>query len=283
MSKKSYKNDETSKLYYEILEVFDDKKYAKLAYDNNKIYTDNEPFPHIVLDEFLPQSIADTLANEYPTIDNQNTEFKFHSHENASRHFLDDARYFSRNFKLFSSALSSRSFLLFLEVLTGNKSLIPDPYYIGGGAMMTEKGGFLNIHVDFNWHQRLQAWRRCNILFYFTKDWKKEYKGNLELWTTDGKSKVKEIEPLFNRVVIFDTTNESYHGQPTKINTPENICRNVFSAFYYASTKNEKTDAIPHYTKYNAVENRKENEVALLNTSPYAESIINNYLKDLKK
>ena len=63
MSKKSYKNKETSKLYYEILEVFDDKKYAKLAYDNNKIYTDNEPFPHIVLDEFLPQSIADTLAN----------------------------------------------------------------------------------------------------------------------------------------------------------------------------------------------------------------------------
>jgi len=283
MLENSHTNEETSMINFDILEIFDDKKYAQLAYDNNKAYLENNPFPHIVFDNFLPQGIADTLANEYPNKEKKNTEFKFHNHANTSRHFLDDARYFSKNFKLFASAISSRSFLLFLEILTGNKSLISDPYFIGGGAMMTEKGGFLNIHVDFNWHQRLQAWRRCNVLFYLTEDWKKEYQGNLELWTTDGESKAKEIEPLFNRVVIFDTTNESYHGQPSKINTPDNIFRNVFSAFYYASTKNDKTDTAPHYTKYNKVDNIEKDIVVELDTSPYSEFIINDFLKDTTK
>ena len=264
-----------------ILEIFDDSKYAKLAFDNSKLYSSNDHFPHIVFDNFLPNDIAETLANEYPTTDNKKIDFKFHNHENTSRHFLDDSRFFSPNLKLFSSALSSRSFLLFLEILTGNKSLLPDPYFIGGGAMMSGNGGFLNIHVDFNWHQRLQVWRRCNILFYLTKDWNENYEGNLELWTTDGKAKVKEIEPPINRAVIFDTTNESYHGQPSKINTPDGIFRNVFSAFYYASTKNEKTDTVPHFTKYNTADERLD-RVAKLDTSPYSELIITDYLKDVR-
>ena len=41
-----------------ILEIFDNEKYAKLAYDSHELYRDNEPFPHIVLDDFLPLSIA---------------------------------------------------------------------------------------------------------------------------------------------------------------------------------------------------------------------------------
>ena len=121
--------------------------------------------------------------------------------------------------------------MLFLETLTGNEVLISDPYYLGVGAMITENGGYLNVHVDFNWHQKIQAWRKFNILFYLTPNWNDNYKGNLELWSTNGKSKVKEISPIFNRVVIFDTTSKSYHGQPEPINSPDNMPRRVFSAF----------------------------------------------------
>ena len=187
-----------------ILDIFNNEKYAKLAYDNSQLYKKNKPFPHIVFDDFLPQSIAKLISNEYPRVDEENnSNFKYHNHDNVSRHFLEDSRKFSSNLQLFSSAISSRSFLLFLETITGLKSLIPDPYFMGGGAMMTGNGGFLNVHVDFNWHQKLQAWRRCNVLFYLTEDWKSKYKGNLELWTKDGSQKVKEVEPIFNRVVIF--------------------------------------------------------------------------------
>lgn len=264
-----------------ILNTFNDEKYSKLAYKSCQLYKENKPFPHIVFDNFLPEITAEIISNEYPQVKNENLAFKFHNHQNVSRYFLEDTREFPNHLKLFSMAISSRSFLLFLETLTGIKALIPDPYFMGGGAMMTGNGGFLNVHVDFNWNQKIQAWRRCNALFYLTKDWRREYCGNLELWSTDGKSKIKEIEPLFNRVVIFDTTSKSYHGQPSKINTPDDIFRNIFSAFYYATEKNELIDSTPHFTKYNVTDERKHN-VANFKNSVYAEAITEDYLKNIK-
>jgi Rps23 Pro-64 3,4-dihydroxylase Tpa1-like proline 4-hydroxylase len=272
---------ETTKGEVSLLRVFDDEIYAKLAYENHHVYCKNEPYPHIVFDNFLPRPLAELISREFPKVKNRNSSFKYHNHDNVSRHFLEDTRYFSNNLKLFSAAISSRSFLLFLETLTGIKALLPDPYFMGGGAMMTGSGGFLNVHIDFNWHQKIQAWRRCNALFYFTENWMPEYSGNLELWSQDGSKKMKEIEPLFNRVVIFSTTSESYHGQPSKVQAPKDVYRNVFSAFYYATEKNEKIDSRPHYTKYNAIDNRVNN-TADFDTSPYTESITEDFLRNIR-
>lgn len=263
-----------------ILELFDDPCYAQIAFDNRHLYQANEPFPHIVLDNFLPQDVAELLAREYPNLNQKN--LKHHNHANTSRHFLEDSREFSYGLRLFSEAISSRSFLLFLETITGIRALLPDPYFMGGGAMMTGNGGFLNIHVDFNWHQKMQAWRRCNALFYLTKDWKVDYGGALELWSADGKQKIKQVDPIFNRVVIFSTTATSFHGQPGKVNAPDGMFRNVFSAFYYATQKNELIDSAPHYTKYNTLDDRLGN-VADFESSPYSDQITENYLSTVKK
>ena len=109
--------------------------------------------------------------------------------------------------------INSRKFLLFLETLTGVESILPDPFFIGGGAMSTGKEVFLNVHADFNYHHNYNL-EKINVLFYFTPQWKKNWGGNLELW-----SKIKkksEIEPLFNRVIIFNTT--SKFSRTTKAN-----------------------------------------------------------------
>ena len=151
--------------------------------------------------------------------------------------------------------INSRKFLLFLETLTGIETINPDPYFMGGGAMSCGNGGFLNIHADFNFHHKLQLWRRCNVLFYLTPNWKDEWGGKLELWSNDKKEKVVEIEPYFNRMVIFSTTSESFHGQPVPTKTPDNVYRNVFSSFYYTTDKDEKTLSDPHYTKYSIEKN----------------------------
>jgi hypothetical protein len=270
-----------SELSSSILEVFDDLSYAELAYANREAYENGAPFPHIVFDNFLPTKLAESLASDYPK-PSQDAYCKFHNHQNTSRHFLEDIRSFPPNLKLFASALNSRSFLLFLETLTGIKSLLPDPYFMGGGAMMTGNGGFLNVHVDFNWHQKLQAWRRCNALFYLTKDWRADYGGGLELWSKDGDVKIKEVAPLFNRVVIFSTTATSYHGQPSKVSAPMGIYRNVFSAFYYATEKNDLIDSTPHFTKYNTIDNRADN-IAKFDASPYSDEITADYLRKIKK
>lgn len=185
-----------------ILECFDSKHYARLAFASKDIYSLNNPFPHIVFDNFLPTEIAHALAAEYPNVEEKNSSWKYHKNENTDRYFVEDTRAFGENLQLFASAVNSRSFLLFLETLTGISSLIPDPYFMGGGAMATGPGGFLNVHVDFNWHQRLQSWRRCNALFYLNSSWEDNWGGELELWSTDGKTKSAEIKPCLT-VLLF--------------------------------------------------------------------------------
>ena len=280
MNKNKNLKDDGIQTVKDILEVFNKKSFSQLAYDNRRNYQENTPYPHIIFDDFLPLDIAKIISSEYPNLNNTAESFKLHDHEYASRYLLEDTTKFSTNLQLFSNAISSRSFLLFLETLTGIKSLIPDPYFMGGGAMVTNQGGHLNVHVDFNWHQKLQAWRRCNVLFYLTQNWREEYEGKLELWSKDGNKKIKDITPLFNRVVIFNTTSTSYHGQPVKVMCPKDKPRHVFSAFYYASEKNDETDNHPHYTRY---KEDKRSDNAVFEDSPYANNITIDYLKDLKK
>ena len=43
---------------------------------------------------------------------------------------------------------------------------------------------------------------------------------------------MKEIEPKFNRAVIFDTTMNSWHGLPTPINCPKNQFRKSLAIYY---------------------------------------------------
>jgi Rps23 Pro-64 3,4-dihydroxylase Tpa1-like proline 4-hydroxylase len=261
----------------EIIKIFDDIKYRDLAINYRERYQKNLPYPHIVIDDFLPPEVASMLAKCYPSPDHSDENFKLHSNNNTYRYFMEDSRHFHINMNLFASAISSRSFLLFLETLTSIPNLISDPFFLGGGAMSSGNGGFLDVHVDFNWNQKLQAWRRCNALFYLTPHWSEQYGGNLELWSTDASNKVKEVEPKFNRLVVFTTTNNSYHGQPSKLSLPKGMSRNVFSAFYYSTEKSTSISEVPHYTRYISDDNVKSAEIA---SSPYAEKITNDYLSE---
>ena len=251
----------------DLLKIFDNKKYAKLAIKNKKNYLKNKPFPHIYFDNFLPKKIASTLSKEYPKIEQVDKNWKTHKNKNVIRYFLEDSSLYKKNLKVFSMLINSRKFLLFLETLTGIESILADPFFIGGGAMTTGKKGFLNVHADFNYHHKSQSWRRINVLFYLTPKWKKDWGGNLELWSKNKKKKIKEIAPLFNRVVIFNTTSVSFHGQPKPTECPVNVCRNVFSAFYYSNVKDKNSMSKPHFTRYN------------IKNNPYARKIIKNYKK----
>ena len=115
------------------------------------------------------------------------------------------------------------------------ETLIPDPYLWGGGYHELKNGGYLNIHADFNVHPQLELNRRINLLIYLNKNWKENYGGSLELWDRKMKNCIKKIVPIFNRVVIFNTNDFSYHGNPEKINHPENISRKSIALYYYSN------------------------------------------------
>ena len=123
-----------------------------------------------------------------------------------------------------------------MQKLTGIKeTLIPDPYLIGGGLHELRNEGFLNIHADFNRHPKMKLDRRLNILVYLNKNWKDEFGGQLQLWDKDMQECKKNIVPIFNRMVIFSTTNTSYHGNPIKVNHPNSVSRKSIAMYYYTN------------------------------------------------
>ena len=74
--------------------------------------------------------------------------------------------------------------------------------------------------------------RIINILIYLNEDWKEEYGGELILYDTELKP-FNTILPIFNRCVIFSTTNKSIHGHPRPLTCLENVVRQSIANYYY--------------------------------------------------
>ena len=104
---------------------------------------------------------------------------------------------------------------------------------MGGGLHKITSGGKLAVHKDYNVHPMKKIYRRLNLLIYLNKDWKQEWEGNLELWDKDHTKLEVSVEPLFNRAVIFTISEESLHGHPVPLNTPENVSRNSIALYYF--------------------------------------------------
>jgi hypothetical protein len=209
------------------------ERLDQIAKDKSPAYASAQPYPHIVLEGFFDDWILDSVIAEFPNPRDKNwllhdfpEEIKLQSKEEQqiplfTRHFL--------------YALNSASFLRFLERLTGIENLIGDPYFEGGGLHQIVSGGKLAIHADFNKHTSLGLDRRLNMLVYLNKDWKDEYGGHFELWDRDMAHVVRKVAPLFNRVVIFTTSQHSYHGHPDALNCPRDVTRKSLALYYYTN------------------------------------------------
>ena len=77
--------------------------------------------------------------------------------------------------------------------------------------------------------------RRLNILIYLNHNWDENNGGQLELWNKEMKKCEKKILPVFNRMVIFSTTDFSYHGNPKKVQTLNNLSRKSIALYYYSN------------------------------------------------
>ena len=243
----------------EIITLFDKPWYRDLAVQSAHAYQYGQPFPHMAIDNFLPRDIAVELAAKYPQPNK--AEWTTHASKHVDRKFLGNETKYDPDFRLFTQAISSRQFLLFLETLSGIKGLIPDPYFIGGGAMTAGRGHKLDMHIDFNWHYSLHVYRRLNALFYLTPDWREDWGGALRV---EG-SITHDYLPLFNRLIVFSTSEDSWHGQPVPLTCPDDVRRNVFSAFYYTAASPAQ-EADPHLTRYH-------------DETPYTAAPLENYKK----
>lgn len=231
------------------LGVFDDPKYAALAVSSAEQYQSAEPFPHGVYDDFLSSDMARHLSAAFPTFDS--IDWVVRDNEQNRRVYQHDETKVPALLRRMLREFNSRQFTLFLETLTGIDNLIPDPYFIGGGIHLSGPGDFLKIHADFNWHHKLQAYRRVNALLYLSDTWDDSWGGALEFWDKDMTGPVDRAFPNFNRLVVFSTSEDSNHGQRVPNACPPGASRKVINLYYYTTHRDDDDVAVdPHFTRY---------------------------------
>jgi len=209
-------------------------------------YRQAQPFPHIVVDNFLPPSLLNGVIDDFRSYNNWGWDNSDYSKEHQVKKFFspwnnDGDTTLPINTKLILNYLNSPDVISMLEKLTGIEGLIADPTLLGGGMHKIDSGGKLSIHADSRKHATNGNYRRINLLVYLNKDWNKEWGGSLQLWDKDMTTMVQDIQPLFNRVVIFNTGADTYHGHPHPLNTPNGMSR-ISLALYYYTKENPDTE-----------------------------------------
>lgn len=208
-----------------------------------------KPFNHVVIDNFWKEDIAEKLYAEFPDYSDNKI---WNAHYNNAIENKKACNHWDKFPKITYAAfnyLGSKEFLDKVRLVANRQDLTMDIGLHGGGWHAHMNGGNLNMHLDYNVHPKLGLQRKLNIIVYLSKGWDPAYGGGLELWshneeTNQPLAHVKTVDIKFNRAVLFDTTQNSWHGLPLPLSCPDDMVRQSMAA-YYVGTPPDNTDDRP--------------------------------------
>lgn len=197
-----------------------------------------DPFPHVVIDDFLLPDHAAALLAEFPSVDQmpRSRDYVFGNKRELSS--VEQAGAASAEF---AAAVLSPGFSAFLTEVSGYDVFV-DPSFHGGGFHQGADGSYLDMHVDFNIHPLQPGWlRTLNVLLYLTPDWRTEYGGQL-LLKRHPDDRPREVWPAFNRAVIMLTSDDTYHGYQ-RTSLPPGVTRKSIATYAYRHVADEDVRA----------------------------------------
>ena len=204
-----------------------------------------DPFKHVVIEGFFEPSFAERLLADFPSF---NPRLATNELGMTARKAVNtNIREISSVYQQLYEAIGSRPFLDLVSRISGIPDLILDPKMYGGGTHDNQHGQELDPHVDFNYDEAQQLHRRLNLIVYMNKEWSTEWGGALEIHSNPrdpATNRISSYDPLFNRCVMFETNERSWHGFP-KISLPEgkrHLSRKSISIYLY--TKDRPADEI---------------------------------------
>lgn len=204
----------------------------------------DDPFPHYVIDDFINIEMANKLSDEFLPYDSDG--WFVYDNPLEVKKACNNWYHFPPATYQFFQYLNSPHFINTLREITGIE-LFADHGLHGAGWHIQGNGSKLNVHQDYSLHPKLNLQRKINLIYYLTPDWQEEWGGNLEFWSHDEetnlpKEKIKTIENKFNRVVLFDASQNSWHGFAEQIKCPEGKYRKSIAMYYLCKpTENVST------------------------------------------
>jgi hypothetical protein len=218
-----------------------------------RAFRDARPFRHVVIDGFFDAAACRRLLADFPHF-----EARYALNEMGhvgGKAVRMDVREISDAYRELDHYIQTPEFLTLVSEITGIPALLYDPDYTGGGTHENVEGQGLEAHVDFNYHPRTGWHRRLNLIVYLNPEWEDSWGGSLELqsdpWDPAG-NEVKRVLPLFNRCVIFETSEASWHGF-SRIALPPgrgDLSRKSFAIYLYTRERPDAETAPAHATVY---------------------------------
>ena len=211
-----------------------------------------DPFRHVVIDDFLAPDYCARLLAEFPPFERGNARNE--AGELGAKSTVEKIRELGPAYSALDDLIQTRDFLDIIGRITGIADLRYDPWYFGGGTHENRAGQDLDPHVDFNRHPVERWHRRLNLIVYLNHEWDDAWGGSLELHSDPraADDRIELITPLYNRAVIFETTETSWHGF-SRITLPEYkkpLSRKSIALYFYTTDRPPDELADTHSTIY---------------------------------
>ena len=216
-------------------------------------FCEAQPFRHVVIENFFRPEACRRILDEFPRFEERYALNEMG--EVGGKAVRMNVRDVSDTYRALDLYLQSAGFLGLISTITGIPDLLYDADYVGGGTHENRDGQGLDAHVDFNYHPRTKTHRRLNLIIYLNDKWDEAWGGALELHSNPWNpvaNQTRRVLPLFNRAVIFETSEVSWHGF-SRIELPEDrkaLSRKSFAIYLYTKERPPAETAAPHATIY---------------------------------
>jgi Rps23 Pro-64 3,4-dihydroxylase Tpa1-like proline 4-hydroxylase len=190
--------------------------------------------PYILIDDFLEPGVGEQLADfaglrgKWAKPRKRNHKHVYMKNGTASYRVMTPLQ------REFFEEANSQRFCEWVNQVTGVDPVYADTELFGGGLHEIRRGGYLNIHTDFNHHPNTLKHRRFNLLVYLNPVWEDSWNGHIELWDLGLSRPFLKAAPTMGRALLFETSERSFHGHPAPLNVPAGVSRRSLATYYYS-------------------------------------------------
>ena len=223
------------------------------AEDFHQQFVNAKPFKHVVLENFFQEDSLNSLIDEFPSFQNTKGFSNDAGQKRGVKGAKSNVRDFGPVFRKLDEFIQGEKFLRLMEKISGIPELCYDPNYQGAGIHENFSGKRNMIHVDFNYDPVTRYHRRLNAIIYVTEGWLEEWGGALKIyedgWNPEG-CLMKKLPCLFNRCVLFETNEISWHAVETIATPDPDISRKSITIYLYTKSRPAEEMQVPHQTIY---------------------------------